>query len=417
MKMREVCRRTGLTERTVRFYVEQGLLTPARERMNGRTYLTFSEEDIQLLEDLATLRRAQFSISEIAGLQQDFSCLPAMLSGKAEALRSDAAEAGRYAEALEQLQPEALDGLQSLAQALRHPAGNYTPVPRFGRFDPETAGERDAAYEAFLQHSMKRTIYQRICLAIAAALLLVALSVGLTLAAVDALPSFGRPAVSAPASSLGQRYTEAQLATLDGVFRAWLKPSAGYKLQEAGLDAVTGHLTIYYVNQNNGSCVLTVECEPLDEMACALVDDQSLPLMTLLTHPETPEARVELVVPGGTDTRYYAVYLRSNTLSEDEIINQLGTLYIRTPWGDGYQLTDNTMTALPRTAPAYLDARAVEELPTPDKGQRLQRFRWSHWRDIEPGAEADGLYRLVTSDGSASYYVLGSAAADWPEQP
>ena len=31
MKMREVCARTGLTDRTVRYWTEQGLLNPFRE--------------------------------------------------------------------------------------------------------------------------------------------------------------------------------------------------------------------------------------------------------------------------------------------------------------------------------------------------------------------------------------------------
>jgi len=414
MKMREVCRRTGLTERTVRFYVEQGLLNPATDRMNGRTYLNFSEEDIAVLEDLATLRRAQFSIGEIAELQGDFSLLPAMLTGKAEALRADATEAEQYAAALEQLQPDTLTGLQSLAHALRHPIGSYDPTPRFGRFDPETARERDEAYEAFVQNSARREALRRRLLSAAAAVLLVLLSVFVTLWATDSLPKFEARTAAVPTSSMGQRYTEAQVPALDGCFRAWLAPSAGYSLQEAGLDAITGHLTLHYVNHANGSCVLTVECEPLDEMACALVDDQSLPLMTLLTHPETPEARVELIVPGVADSRYYAVYLRSESLSEDEIIDQFGTLYIRYPAGQGYVVDRDGSAALPDETPAYGAAQAVEELPAPAANQTLQRYRWGYWRDADPGTQSSGLYRLVSPDGSAAYYTLGDASADWP---
>ena len=412
MKMREVCRRTGLTERTVRFYVEQGLLNPATDRMNGRTYLTFSEDDIAVLEDLATLRRAQFSIGEIAELQQDFSRLPAMLSGKAEALRIDAAEAEQYAAALEQLQPDTLTGLQSLAHALRHPIGNYDPTPRFGRFDPETARERNEAYEAFLRHSTQRDALRRRLLTAAAAVLLVLLSIFVTLWVTGSLPQFESHTAAAPTSSLGQHYTEAQIPTLDGSFRAWLEPGADYVLQEAGLDAITGHLTLYYANETNGSCVLTVECEPLDEMACTLVDDQSLPTLTLLTHPETPEARIELIVPGVADSRYYAVHLRSDSLSEDEIIDQLGTLYIRDPAGHGYVITDIGSTTLPDEAPAHQSAQTVEELPTPDSEQSLQRYRWGYWHDTNPGTQSSGLYRIVSPDGSAAYYTLEDSSAD-----
>ena len=74
MKMREVCLRTGLTERTVRFYVEQGLLSPAREPRNGRTYLTFSEADVALLDDLAAnypaIELRRFAISDSTTMNQ-----------------------------------------------------------------------------------------------------------------------------------------------------------------------------------------------------------------------------------------------------------------------------------------------------------------------------------------------------------
>ena len=53
MQMKEVCSRTGLTERTVRFYIEKGLLSPGRSWRNGREYLDFSEGDIRALERIA----------------------------------------------------------------------------------------------------------------------------------------------------------------------------------------------------------------------------------------------------------------------------------------------------------------------------------------------------------------------------
>ena len=46
MKMREICQRTGLTDRTVRYWTEQGLLNPFREEQNGRLYFRFTEEDV-----------------------------------------------------------------------------------------------------------------------------------------------------------------------------------------------------------------------------------------------------------------------------------------------------------------------------------------------------------------------------------
>ena len=53
MQIKEVCGRTGLTERTVRFYIEKGLLAPMKTWKNGREYLDFSETDIRVLERIA----------------------------------------------------------------------------------------------------------------------------------------------------------------------------------------------------------------------------------------------------------------------------------------------------------------------------------------------------------------------------
>ncbi|MBQ9951449.1 MAG: MerR family transcriptional regulator [Clostridia bacterium] len=61
MKISEVCSRTGLTERAVRLYIREGLVYPGQK--NGIT--VFDAEGIARLEQIATLRRADFSISQI----------------------------------------------------------------------------------------------------------------------------------------------------------------------------------------------------------------------------------------------------------------------------------------------------------------------------------------------------------------
>jgi len=50
MKIKEVCRKTDLTERTVRFYIEKGLLQPISSESNNRIYYDFSENDIVKLK-------------------------------------------------------------------------------------------------------------------------------------------------------------------------------------------------------------------------------------------------------------------------------------------------------------------------------------------------------------------------------
>jgi DNA-binding transcriptional MerR regulator len=71
MRMKDVLARTGLSDRAVRLYIENGLLSPRQDSSYaGRKSITFSEEDVEILEVIATLRRAGFSLSDIRGCRK-----------------------------------------------------------------------------------------------------------------------------------------------------------------------------------------------------------------------------------------------------------------------------------------------------------------------------------------------------------
>lgn len=66
MKIKAVCEKTGLTDRTIRYYIEEGLITPSfTENYLGRKSFVFSSDDISKLCDIAILRNYGFSIAEI----------------------------------------------------------------------------------------------------------------------------------------------------------------------------------------------------------------------------------------------------------------------------------------------------------------------------------------------------------------
>ena len=73
MKMKEVCAQTGLTERAVRFYVQEKLVVPLAQRRGGRTWLDFSPADVDRLKAISTLRKAGFTLEEIRSMIADFS--------------------------------------------------------------------------------------------------------------------------------------------------------------------------------------------------------------------------------------------------------------------------------------------------------------------------------------------------------
>lgn len=74
MKIREAIEKTGLTDRAVRFYIDEGLVLPdIEESYSGRKSIDFSEKDVERLNNVAMLRKAGFSIADIKSIVDDNS--------------------------------------------------------------------------------------------------------------------------------------------------------------------------------------------------------------------------------------------------------------------------------------------------------------------------------------------------------
>ena len=72
MKIKTVCEQTGLTDRAVRFYIEEGLISPDyTESYIGRKAFDFWEEDVKALQGIALLRVYGYSVLEIAQMQRE----------------------------------------------------------------------------------------------------------------------------------------------------------------------------------------------------------------------------------------------------------------------------------------------------------------------------------------------------------
>ncbi len=71
MKIKAVCEVTKLTDRTIRFYIEEGLVSPKfTENYMGRRTFDFTEEDVKDIQDIAILRKYGFSITEIREMKK-----------------------------------------------------------------------------------------------------------------------------------------------------------------------------------------------------------------------------------------------------------------------------------------------------------------------------------------------------------
>ena len=116
MKMKEVCTASGLTERAVRFYVQEGLAAPDAQRRGGRTWLDFSPADVERLKAIATLRRAGFTVEELRAMTKDF---PQAAPEAAFALRRRLRERLDAYERVCQSDPALAEGLEDYAARLR----------------------------------------------------------------------------------------------------------------------------------------------------------------------------------------------------------------------------------------------------------------------------------------------------------
>lgn len=193
MKMREVCARTGLTDRTVRYWTEQGLLSPVREEQNGRLYFRFTEEDVAALERIALLRQAGFSIGQIGDMQRDPAAIAPAVGELRAALELQRQEAEEAAQVLGSAADcESLEELLALLGEKR--ALFPPPEPRFDRFDLLTPEERREAARLSREGLETRERRRGLFLNLAGALALVLLATVLTLAFTGQLRREARPA-------------------------------------------------------------------------------------------------------------------------------------------------------------------------------------------------------------------------------
>ena len=128
MRIKEAARRTGLTEKTIRYYENRGLVLPDMEERNGRLWRDYTEEHVALLAAVATLRRAQFHVEEIDAILADPDSIPVVLAEVRERVEETYATLGKLREELKREEVCAAPDLLSLAEKLQE-AASPLPLP------------------------------------------------------------------------------------------------------------------------------------------------------------------------------------------------------------------------------------------------------------------------------------------------
>ncbi len=119
MRIKEAARKTGLTEKTIRYYESRGLVLPDTEERNGRTWRDYTEEHVRLLEAVATLRKAQFHVEEIDAILADPERIPDTLEQVRVRVEETYETLGRLRQELKREEVRAAADMLTLAEELK----------------------------------------------------------------------------------------------------------------------------------------------------------------------------------------------------------------------------------------------------------------------------------------------------------
>ncbi len=162
MKIKEVARYCGLTEKAIRLYESRGLVRPITAERNGRNYREYDEKCLRDLMTVSILRRAEFSLEQIATMQKDPAALPRILEEYRASLDANIKNMTEVRDALTAYEATA-PGIDALADALIAAIGGEQITERRERMitwrvwdEDLTPEQKQAIYLQFVEKQSKR---------------------------------------------------------------------------------------------------------------------------------------------------------------------------------------------------------------------------------------------------------------------
>ena len=129
MTRKGVCNATGLSIKTLRLYEEKGLIAPERQYRNGREYRVYTPELVAQLQQIATLRRALFTMDEIKTMQQNPDTIPGIFEDYRQWLEAQENQFRALRQAAGQVNAQTLHSVSSLLSGMEQAASNM-PLPQ-----------------------------------------------------------------------------------------------------------------------------------------------------------------------------------------------------------------------------------------------------------------------------------------------
>ena len=164
MKIQEVCEKTGLTKRTIRFYEEKGLIAPKTEDKNGKAFREYDDNDVKRLNAIADLRKLEFSVDEINEMIDTPASIGRLVKDRKAALAKELSSKKEILSVLEQLDEDTSPDIFILTQRAGRSL-NKLPVrdiePDFSKFETLTGDEKQRAVKRFYDTQHKTSLKHR----------------------------------------------------------------------------------------------------------------------------------------------------------------------------------------------------------------------------------------------------------------
>ena len=119
LKIKEVSKLTGLTDKAIRVYINNELIHPTyTENYTGRKNFDFSEDDVNLLKKIALLRKYNFSLADIKELISDRNLIDEILDRHITTTKEVAVETSFILKNLKNAQDNEPEDLEQLCEIL-----------------------------------------------------------------------------------------------------------------------------------------------------------------------------------------------------------------------------------------------------------------------------------------------------------
>ncbi|MBR5219397.1 MAG: MerR family transcriptional regulator [Clostridia bacterium] len=158
MKIKQAAAKCGLTEKAIRLYEEKGLISPLMTEINGRMFRDYDEETVSRLQTISALRRAFFSIDQIAEILDHPENIPAVFASYRDELHNNYTALKPLLEHAEEINPADLSSAAEVSAAMTAPGAHGVseqalPTLHFRVWNEEQSrDEREIAYARCQQY-------------------------------------------------------------------------------------------------------------------------------------------------------------------------------------------------------------------------------------------------------------------------